>query len=482
MCIRDSVWDVRTRAVNDLSSHSAIESIAFSPYGKTLVAAQKDDPVGLWDLRRLRSSPRLLATLGTALSVAFSPDGSRLAAGGAGGAVTLVDARTLRPLPVPLQGHTGVVNSLAFSPDGRTLSSASDDFTVILWDARPDPRSTVLAGTGPAAAAVDAAGERGVIAAARGSELVVWTMGGNRFRRQLIDAGGLLLDVDLSADGKKIAAGGQEGDVLVADLPGAHVRRLKPRDPTVSEQVVDVALSEDSSMLAVAIQNGQVLLDRTSAARLGNPLPNNSRQPPFALDLAISPDGKTLAAGRTDGTIVLWDVKSRKLAGRPFHAPGNEVRSLAFSPDGSLLVSASAETAVRIWDVDRRSVSGEPLQGRERLISVRFSPDGRLVAAGTENGAVVLFDVASRQPLGLPLEGHTGSVFSVAFATGGTRLASAGADGRVLLWDVQPWADDDVLRTRACKLVGRNLTRTEWDAALPGKPYRRTCEQWPAGE
>jgi WD40 repeat protein/class 3 adenylate cyclase len=476
-----SVWDVRTRAVNDLSSHSAIESIAFSPDGKTLVAAQKDDPVGLWDLRRLRSSPRLLATLGTALSVAFSPDGSRLAAGGAGGAVTLVDARTLRPLPVPLQGHTGVVNSLAFSPDGRTLSSASDDFTVILWDARPDPRSTVLAGTGPAAAAVDAAGERGVIAAARGSELVVWTMGGNRFRRQLIDAGGLLLDVDLSADGKKIAAGGQEGDVLVADLPGAHVRRLKPRDPTVSEQVVDVALSEDSSMLAVAIQNGQVLLDRTSAARLGNPLPNNSRQPPFALDLAISPDGKTLAAGRTDGTIVLWDVKSRKLAGRPFHAPGNEVRSLAFSPDGSLLVSASAETAVRIWDVDRRSVSGEPLQGRERLISVRFSPDGRLVAAGTENGAVVLFDVASRQPLGLPLDGHTGSVFSVAFATGGTRLASAGADGRVLLWDIRPWADDDVLRTRACNLVGRNLTRTEWEKALPGKPYRRTCEQWPAG-
>ena len=475
------VWDVRTRAKIDLSSRSSIESIAFSPDGKALVAARKDDPPALWDLHRPASPPRLLRTLGTALSVAFSPDGSRIAAGDAKGAVTLLDARTLRSLPVQLQGHTGPVRSLAFSPNVRTLSSASDDETVILWDASSDPRGVVLAGTGPAAAAVDA-DERGVVAAARGTDLVVWTPAANRLRRQTLPAQGLLLDVDLSADGNKVAAGGQEGNVLVADLPGAHVRRLPPRDPTLSEQVVDVALSDDASMLAAAIQNGQVLLDRTNAPRLGAPLPSNGQQPPIALDLAISQDGKTLAAGREDGTIVLWDVTSRKLAGRPIVAPGNEVRSLAFNPDGKLLLSATAETAARLWDVDGRRQSGEPLQARERLISVRFSPDGRLVAAGTENGAVVLFDVASRQPLGKPLEGHIGSVFSVAFAAGGTRLASAGADGRVLLWDVRPWADEDVLRTRACNLVGRNLTRSEWENAVPGKAYRRTCEQWPAGE
>ena len=475
------VWDVRTRAKIDLSSRSSIESIAFSPDGKALVAARKDDPPALWDLHRPASPPRLLRTLGTALSVAFSPDGSRIAAGDAKGAVTLLDARTLRSLPVQLQGHTGPVRSLAFSPNVRTLSSASDDETVILWDASSDPRGVVLAGTGPAAAAVDA-DERGVVAAARGTDLVVWTPAANRLRRQTLPAQGLLLDVDLSADGNKVAAGGQEGNVLVADLPGAHVRRLPPRDPTLSEQVVDVALSDDASMLAAAIQNGQVLLDRTNAPRLGAPLPSNGQQPPIALDLAISQDGKTLAAGREDGTIVLWDVTSRKLAGRPIVAPGNEVRSLAFNPDGKLLLSATAETAARLWDVDGRRQSGEPLQARERLISVRFSPDGRLVAAGTENGAVVLFDVESRQPLGEPLEGHIGSVFSVAFAAGGTRLASAGADGRVLLWDVRPWADEDVLRTRACNLVGRNLTRSEWENAVPGKAYRRTCEQWPAGE
>lgn len=452
---------MRTRARADVSSRSTIESLAFSPNGSTLAAARANDPPALWDLRRPSAPPRVLASVGDALSIAYSPDGRVLAAGTAEGPVMLLDARSLRPLPVRLEGHTGPVRSVAFDPNGAALASASDDETVILWDAEPDPRAAVLAGPGPAAAAVDASAQ--AIVAARGTELQVW----NGRRRQTIPGGGLLFDVDLSADGKKVATGGQQGSVLVADLPGG----LEPRG-TSSEQVVDVALSDDGEKLAAATQNGRVVLDR-------EPLPTNDQQAPIALDLTFSPDGKTLAGGREDGTIVMWDTASRKLIGRPILAPGNEVRSVSFSPDGKLLASASAVTAVRLWDVDEQTVSGEQLQSRNRLISVDFSPDGRLLAAGSDSGDIVLFDVASRQPLGLALGGHTGSVFSVAFADDGKRLASAGADGRVLLWDIQPWANEDVLRARACERVGRNLTQSEWDHALPGKPYRRTCDQWP---
>jgi WD40 repeat protein/class 3 adenylate cyclase len=474
-----TLWNLRTRVGSRVAARSPGDAIAFSPDGRTLAVPRADGPVELWNLQAPQRPPRRLTVLGRAIAVAFSADGSRLAAGAPGGTITLVDTATLRPLPVPLLGHTRAVHSIAFSPGGGTLASASDDGTAILWDARRDPRGTELAGPGPAATSVAVAGN-GVIAAARGSDALVWTSATDRVP-DTIRAGGQVLDLDLSDDGKELVAGTQEGDALVAELPGGQVRTLKPRDPNVSEPVVDVALSPDGRLLAASLQNGDILLGRATASQFGGPLPSSGDRS-FALDLAFSPDGKTLAAGRVDGTIALWEVEQRRLLARPFRAHADAVRSLAFSPDGDVIASVSGESVVRLWDADSRGPAGEPLQSPTPAIAVRYSPDGRLVAAGTQGGAVALFDVEGRQALGEPLDGHAGSVFSVAFTADGSRLASAGADGRVLLWDVEPWASEDALRTRACRLAGRNLTRSEWDKALPGKSYRRTCEEWPAGE
>jgi WD40 repeat protein/class 3 adenylate cyclase len=472
-----TLWNVRTRAETGLPTRSP-KALAFSPNGRTLAIAPPDGAPQLWDLRTARSLHRRLTAVGAATALAFSPDGSRLAVGNGRG-VTLLGASDLRPLPVPLVGHTGTVGSVAFSPDGRVLASASDDGTTILWDARRDPRATQLVGPGPPATAVAEAAD-GTFAAARGSDVLVWKNATDRVP-DTIRAGGLLLDLNISDDGKTLAASTQSGDVLVATVPGGQVRTLVPRSPSVTEPVIAVALSRDGKTLASSLQNGQVLLELASASRLGSPLPSDTTQPPFALDLALSPDGRTLAAGRRDGTIALWDVDDRRLLGKPFGAQGNEIRSVSFAPDGQALASTNAGIRVKLWDVHARSPSGEPMQSDAALTTVRFSPDGNLAAAGTTEGTIVLFDVSSRQQLGEPLAGHHGTVFSVAFAADGRRLVSTGNDGRVLLWDVQPWASEQALRDRACSLVGRNLTRSEWKLFLPGKAYRRTCDQWPAG-
>ena len=468
--------NVRTRSQTRLPIRAA-GALAFDPDGRTLAVAPANGSIELWNLAAPRSSPRPLSVSG-ATALAFSRDGTRLAAAN-GRAIALVDTATRQLLPLPFTGHTGNVNSVTFSPDGRTLASASDDGTAILWDARRDPRATQLTGTGPAATAV-AEAANGTFAVARGSEVQVWMNAADRVP-DTIAAGGLLLDLNVSDDGKTLAASTQSGDVLVATLPGGQVRTLKPRSAAVTEPVIAVALSRDGKTLASSLQNGQVLLELARASKLGAPLPSDTSQPPFALDLALSPDGRTLAAGRRDGTIALWDVDNRRLLGKPFGPQGNQISSVSFSPDGALLASTNGDIRVTFWDVHRRAPSGEPMQSDADLTAVRFSPDGRLVAAGTTKGTVVLFDVASRVQLGAPLAGHKGTVFSIAFAANGARLVSAGRDGRVLLHDVEPWSSEKALQDRACALVGRNLTRSEWNLFLPGKSYRRTCDQWPAG-
>jgi WD40 repeat protein len=93
-----------------------------------------DGTVRLWDLATHRQ-------IGTPLtghtrpveSVAFSPDGKTLASGGFDGTVRLWDLATHHQIGTPLTGHTRPVESVAFSPDGTTLASGSDDATVRLW-------------------------------------------------------------------------------------------------------------------------------------------------------------------------------------------------------------------------------------------------------------------------------------------------------------------------------------------------------------
>ena len=473
------VWNVRTRAVTKFATKSPA-AVAFAPDGKTLAIAAQHGPLGLWNVRNPQSPVRRLQGFGPGTAVAFSGDGKLLAVANTEGAIGLFDAARLQPLPVPLVGHAGTINSLAFRPDGRMLASASDDGTAILWDTRPDPREAQLAAHGPPATAA-AVAPSGTFAAARGSDVLVWKNTADRVA-DTIGSGGVLLDLNISDDGKTLAASTQSGDVLVATLPGGQVRTLRPRSASVTEPVIAVALSRDGKTLAASLQNGQVLLELASASKLGSPLPSDTSRPPFALDLALSPDGHTLAAGRTDGTIALWDVTTRKLLGKPFGAQGREIRSLAFSPDGSILASTNGETRVKLWDARTHEPAGEPLQGNADLTTVRFSPDGRLAAAGTAEGTIILFDVASRHPLGDPLIGHAGPVFSVAFTSDGKHLVSAGNDGQVLLWDVAPWASEETLIQRACSIVGRNLTRSEWKLFLPGKSYRRSCDEWPAGD
>ncbi len=130
------LWDAAAGKLSaSLESGHAepIYALAVAPDGRSAVTASGDATLRLWDLAARRPRATLLGHRHWVLSVAFAPDGRSLASGSSDGTVRLWESSRGRPLGPPLLGHTDWVYAVAFAPDGGTLASASGDRSIWLW-------------------------------------------------------------------------------------------------------------------------------------------------------------------------------------------------------------------------------------------------------------------------------------------------------------------------------------------------------------
>jgi hypothetical protein len=135
------LWDVATgELVRIFPGRSRAD---FSPDGQAIAfpsaTSAADKTVGRVDLYHLRDgsfirsfSSKPGASASWLLSVAFSPDGRLLAAADWNGTVTLWDVATGERQRT-ITDHQGGVHAAIFSPDGTTLATGSEDKSLRLW-------------------------------------------------------------------------------------------------------------------------------------------------------------------------------------------------------------------------------------------------------------------------------------------------------------------------------------------------------------
>ena len=151
------LWDTATKKyLGQLTGHaSAVNSVCFSPDGKTIASGSRDRTVRLWSTATRKHLKTLNGHMGWISSICFSPDGKMIASGSGEdadfsdpivvaslfnsppanlkGIVELWDTTTGKHLKT-LNGHMGWISSVCFSPDGKTIASGDRNDLVLLWD------------------------------------------------------------------------------------------------------------------------------------------------------------------------------------------------------------------------------------------------------------------------------------------------------------------------------------------------------------
>lgn len=123
----------------------------------------------------------------------------------------------------------------------------------------------------------------------------------------------------------------------------------------------------------------------------------------------------------------------------PSGPPIDVVTTLTFSPDGQWLASGSGRTSrsgeIKLWKVaDGMLARSLPTPHSDTVMDLQFSRRGDLLASGAADRFLKVHAVADGTRV-KSFEGHTGHVLGVAWQANGRRLASAGADGAVKVWN-----------------------------------------------
>jgi Tol biopolymer transport system component len=284
-----------------LLNKPAVLALAYAPDGKSLVTADEDKAIQIWDVaaRQLRLTFPVPADVVTCL--AFSPDGQVLATGSPDRTVRLWDVATGKEWRV-LRGHTNWVYAVAFSPDGKLLASGAYEPAVRLWDPATGQERAALSGHKASVRAVA-----------------------------------------FAPDGQTLASGSGDRTVKLWDLTTLKERAtLKGHEGTVRA----VAFSPNGATLATAGEDGTVRLwdPATGAARAT--LKGSAGE---VWALAFSPRGRTLATAGLDRTLRLWDPTTGQGRGTlQGHTDG--ILAVAFAAGGRQLATSSQDRSVRLWD------------------------------------------------------------------------------------------------------------------------------------
>jgi WD40 repeat protein/DNA-binding SARP family transcriptional activator len=495
--------------------------LALSADGST---AWTSEPLTAYDTR---TGDAVLRTGRHVYAMDLAPDGSTLAITGADLAtdeVWVLDART-GDVRRRLSGHHGDVLAVRFSLDSRLLASTSTDGDAVVWD-RDGTALERLATGDPDVRGLAFDADGGLLFTAGGDDAVrAWDLDGEgrflaRTRAPAEFGFGWVLT---SPDGRFTAHSDVDHGLRFFDT-----RTGKPT-PWVSPARPDCcyggAFTKDASLFAGSLGGRIWLFDPATAEVVRD---NSGRRwQHFIVDIAWTPDQRRIVLTDEAGDMSLLDAETFAAVADPVHLgqaawftqPGpDDHTGFALVDDTPVEVSSSYEAipAAPEWvRVDLETGRADRARAGFGLQSISVSPGGDRLVVGGVDGEVALVDATSGELVRAAVQGHGVPTYWIAWNADGSRFATTGWDGSVVLWDgetglpmsnlvvpekvlgnvaflpdgesllLAPYTDSlyvwntdaDHAIDFACRASAGDLGRTDWEAWFGSRPYQETCPE-----
>ena len=446
------IWSLDGRLLktirNENGSINQIQSISFSPDGKT-IASLSMGTVKLWGIngQEIEIFKPPAVTSGAEDSVIFSPNGEWLAVASGSNSVNLWNIE--RKELINFEGHGNTVVSTSFSPDSQTLASADINGKIKLWNIEGRKSETVQAYN-------SVFSPDGQIMAAisnkDGKTVQIFKINGsaiNNFRNhQDVD---IITALNISPDGKTLVYANINGTITKINLQdGRLLATLKN-----SNQVISLTFSPDSKLLVsnsndhtIKIWNNQNYSEnnqsKNTTTNTKTPLKTIKGYNGELGEVAFSPNGEKFALIKDNdksNAVQIWTRDGNLFKTIPAQI-NQKIFQVTFSPDGKKLIvlnqDSQSNPILNFYNLDGKLLTNFP-GCRSPLQRDSFSPDGEIIAFACQDNTVRLWNLNNRK-LQI-LQGHNSMAKSISFSPDGQKIATRDGHVRDIAGSVKIWSN-----------------------------------------
>ncbi|MEO6810866.1 MAG: c-type cytochrome domain-containing protein, partial [Isosphaeraceae bacterium] len=204
--------------------------------------------------------------------------------------------------------------------------------------------------------------------------------------------------------------------------------------PPGVQPIVAVDLTADGKRIAAGRANLVQVYDADS----GLEIVSLAGHKDIIQSIRFSSDGTKLAAGGYQ-IVTLWNLPTGGEA-KTFTGSADQIKAVVVAPDGKTIYSSGLDRSIRLWNPDDGKETRRIEHPAAQVFALALAPGGQSLATGGADGIVRIINLADGKET-LALKGHTGPVNGVAFLPDGKRLASVSADGTGRIWTVPDTPD-----------------------------------------